>query len=160
MVYTAKVCRLLSPCTPRTLKQWLACRINHGPVTSHELAERAEIRHDLLRKYANENQHEQIPMVALARLCNELDDFSGINLALAPYGYCLKRIEGAPNKTVLQETLDVAAAGGSVVASVQAAVDDGIDVHEAAHIQQQIANLRRQADELELSVRTVSGGVQ
>jgi DNA-binding Xre family transcriptional regulator len=161
MVYTARVCRLLSPCTPRTLKQWLACRIDHGKFTSHELAERAEIRHDLLRKFANDSQHEQIPFVGLVRVCRVLDDWTAFDLVLVPEGYRLAKVDrvDAPS-CVTTQTLELAAQAGRTVAAVQEAQSDGqIDVHDEARVRQHISALRREADDLELALPSV-GRVQ
>lgn len=158
MVFTARVCRLEQHCTPRTVKQWLSCRVHHGRLTSHQLAERAEIRHDQLLKFANENQAEQIPAVALVRLCRVIDDWTAFDLLLAPDGYRLMRIDAAPQKPLIEETLDVAASMGAVVSSVQQALPNGIDAHEAARIASHIDELHRQADELKRALPR-DGGV-
>jgi regulatory protein CII len=150
MVQKARVCKYLTPCAVRTLKEWLSCHCHHHP--DRKLAELAELAHipsGRLKAYANPEQLDAIPATALLRLCDVLDDFSALALVLEPYGYRLTQmtVNNKPKRLEL-EALDVAAACGHLVAEVQRAVEDGIDPNEAARIRQLAQTIHLQADEL------------
>ena len=154
MVSTGKVCKLLMPCSPRTLKQWLQCRLDHHPTLDRaDLAERAHIAPGRIKAWAADSEPAQINVPALLRLCHVLGDFSAFDLVLGPYGYRVARLEPGATKTIEREALDATAAMGTVVAAVNVAIEDGRpDVHECAAIRQFLAETRKQLDELDAAL--------
>lgn len=152
MMHKAKACRLGRPCSPRTFKQLLACRTQHHPMMDAEtIADRAELRRDRLYAFSNDNDPGQIPLVALLRICHAIDNFDLVDFALEPYGLHSVRSALVPApRSVLVETLDVAAATGALAAQVTMATADGVmGDDERAATRECVRQLRRQVDDVE-----------
>lgn len=145
---------MLMPCSPRWLKQWLQCRLDHHPFYSRaEIVERAHIAPARMKAWAAESETAQINVPALLRLCQVLEDFSAFDLVLNHYGYRVVALEPGQTKGVEREALEATAALGNVVQAINAALEDGNpDVHEVARIRQFIAETRKQLDEVDASL--------
>jgi len=149
MLYTPRVCRLERKCTPRTLREWLACRTQHADLTLEQIAERAHVPPRFLRAYGQDSQEKHIPAATLARVCAVIGDFSGFDLLLEPHGLRLVTLGATSSKSLEAEALDVAAASGDLVSGVRTALVDGqVDDDERAGLQSRIRELHREADEL------------
>ncbi len=151
MVSTARVCRLLAPCSPRTLKDWLQCRLDHHPTLSRaEIGERAHLAPGRVKAWAATSEPAQINVPALVRLCRVVEDWSAFDLVLNAEGYRIAKLEPGRVKCLEREALDVSAAVGMMVGSINRAIEDGApDVHEVAAIRLALHEARKQLDELD-----------
>lgn len=156
MMFTRRECAK-KRCTPLNFKQELNCATLHHPTLSQEeIAAKAEIPMRWLSAYANESEPRHIPAKSLVDVIRVTGRIELLDWLARDLGFSLTVIDATPQtRSITDETLDVAAEAGRVVALVQDAKRDGtIDAHDAAAIRPVLNDLRRQTDELDRALPT------
>lgn len=156
MVFTKKVCRFETPCSPQTFKGLLACATQHHPVLSAEkIAEECEIPVSWLYLYANENQQRDIPAVKLRRVVEVTGRIDLFRFLLAPIGHTTVPLGSAgTSERLVEEVLDVQDASGDLAKTVRHAMKDGVFTEqEMADAERSAIRVQNEAAEVVAAIR-------
>lgn len=148
-------------CLPLTDKARLNCKVTHHPeLTSHEIADRAQISHGRLMAYASESQpNDHIPFKALLRLCAVLDAWDLIDAALHAYHRGVVEFEAPATADPLNESIDVSTVAARLLNEVRELSKDGVlDSSDRAKVRDTIRQVRTEVEQLDASLDVPAAG--
>lgn len=155
MMHKRSICIRGDKCVPLTFKARLNCVVTHNPIlTSHEIADRAEIQHGRLMSYASESQPgDHIPFKALLRLCDALHRWDLIDAELNRYHIGIIEFDAKASADALNESIDVNTTAARVLEEVRTLGRDGsLDALDRAKVRELLRTVRAEVEQLDAAL--------